>query len=1620
MRQVLDGHADFALEGKSLESNTRRIAAWKPPCGRGWWAVGAYGRDAEMSRAYQNWCLASGFSPAVPLHHSLSAYALSSSRVSPLGTRAQGARRDLADAGGKGKDEGGNKCLAILDPLPGAGHASAALAVWARHFEDAQPHVAMVYHRIAACGGGTRPVERELVVVMAQLKARLGLIQELPGLNDVKEQWPVWLDMVADRQSVLIVLDGLERLQHPAGTLTGKLWEWMPTRLHANCHVFLGVGDHESTGFSPLVDAAAGGQGARTPQTDLVLGEYESLCYLLANAPTREQVKQVLHDAVARSLSSPHLASAATQDAGQQDDANNSRQEQQDGNRLEEHQALVLRGLEELALDGALNMMLVCTVLIHDIELVHPVASAQAEPHPAADPAAPRLAAAGSDPVQASLERRGSLRMSVRGGWARTGDEHEVMRVEDSGQLMLRVLEHKMLELAWLPYASSSLWTLLELVASSYMGVTEQVLLLLLQQALLQDTSPPAPNLPRASTTRPTFARLNALALLRALRPYMWSGSTWVHGGEVLAKGVSEWKGVAITKRALLSDLKRGTPAPASHLSRPVALRYTPECVSEQIWMWSSSGDEARLSGYVSNVEVMLTAYHSEYWRDYTAVWARLSSSNQRRVELPINLRISAQAYGEVPGTDGADLPPGRLHANLKLAHQLLVVRFLSTQAAAAEQAQKLLEYLGSAHSTRQGVGEEGRSAKEAAPDGDMTEALALHAALVHAGKGEREKAIGALSHVLDNVAKVQRAAAADRQEVEASYWRERAYVQGFCADCATTSLELLGRLLHEACQLTGAIAACASHLQRVQAEAGACTALELVKAHSRWRLARVQCDLAMHTEALDNSLESLATLSTHLSPLDRHLKDLQAWTELLHSKLNRKAAGAAADVKELAKMIDLHLQEDVAGDEPDDVPGPDLSQVPVLLLEFDTLFWQQQYVAAYAKVRRVLKGLQHQALANKGLWIDASLKFSRVLMRLAYFDEAIKHLRHVLQVERQHDTAAEHLHVVEPSIELICHLIEKGSYAEAQAALRQLPNSDLLKRLDDKHPVVCRLMYAQGSILAVQGFFDEALSKLRAAEGGQMARLVPGDTIYTQLFDTRLRLVEVLHGKHQHDKAEGEANALQLQLEKFFGKHSLEAAHLNFMGGCRLLDAANYKAADTVMRDVSKVVSMCVGSKRAMHHPLLLSATAKIGEIGEQQGRFGESDHIYLKTLDALAASHLDMHASLCVAQIREGYSKLQLPQGRPGAAMDLLLQGFGARREVPGLAPNALFTSYVKLALLEIALGQLSEARDSLKNLCAIQADGHVELILSQEADVSYVQAMLALEVKEDLAYSEERMRQTLALRQSFLPSHHPLVALTQLDLAGVMLEQHRIEETEVLLSQVTSKLTVLYGKNSRHLARVKRLLARVYLQRGAYVDGETMVREALAIDASQVFLEELLRSGLEKPVSVADKTPAVLEDLELLARLSYLQGKVEHAQILVRKCEAMATEVYGSKRHPIIARCLVAFALIRLHAGHHVEAYRMLEQGLQLQESMLGGSHPHVIMTQLEMVEMQHTVGDVPAALERCTRLRSTLLSLGSHTALQVMGLGLWSNGTTSPISLPAVAVSASVAPHRLPHR
>ena len=51
---------------------------------------------------------------------------------------------------------------------------------------------------------------------------------------------------------------------------------------------------------------------------------------------------------------------------------------------------------------------------------------------------------------------------------------------------------------------------------------------------------------------------------------------------------------------------------------------------------------------------------------------------------------------------------------------------------------------------------------------------------------------------------------------------------------------------------------------------------------------------------------------------------------------------------------------------------------MPELLNEFESLFWQQRFVAAHAKVARAVAALSGREHEYGDYWIDASLKLSR------------------------------------------------------------------------------------------------------------------------------------------------------------------------------------------------------------------------------------------------------------------------------------------------------------------------------------------------------------------------------------------------------------------------------------------------------------------------------------------------------------------------------------------------------------------------------------------------------------------------------------------------------------------
>jgi len=658
---------------------------------------------------------------------------------------------------------------------------------------------------------------------------------------------------------------------------------------------------------------------------------------------------------------------------------------------------------------------------------------------------------------------------------------------------------------------------------------------------------------------------------------------------------------------------------------------------------------------------------------------------------------------------------------------------------------------------------------------------------------------------------------------------------------------------------------------------------------------------------------------------------------------------------------------------------------VPELLNDFESLFWQQRFVAAHAKASRAVAALSGREHQYPDYWIDGSLKLSRVLMHMAAFDEAIEHLRGVLKLELLAGTPSDHMRVVEPSIELALHLLEKGSYVEAEAIMTGLQASKLTDSLDGEHPVVCRMLYTEATMLVIQGWLDEAVGKLRAAEAGQKARLIAGDSTYMHLFDTQVRLVEALYAKFERQSAQQASSALQRQLDTLLGTNSLHAVVLKFLNGRQLLEQANYKAADTMMREVTKTVAACLGRSRAARHPILLSATAKIGEIAQQQARYADAEHIFQGVIKSLAETDLDLEHSVYVAQIQQAYSKLQHPLGRPVEAMRLLTRALDAQRQVPGLSRNALLPSYVLIAQQEVELGQLTQARLSLQNLGAIEQS--TALATSQQADVKMVEAMVALQQMEDLGHAEGCTRAALATRQELLPADHPVLALHKMALATILLEQHRIDETQAILREVTGVLSHIFGKASAHMANVKRLEAAVLLQRGLYADAEVLVKDALANDGSASYCEELVRTGYQKRLPDELKRPAVLEDLALLAYINHGLGRLAIAQSLLQELRAVASDIYGSIEHPLLARTLVLLAQMRVYSGQYVEAHHLLQQGRRQQQAILGRQHPHVLLSQLQLVEMLVLLGDADAAIQESAELRKTLLAAASPNLLMV---------------------------------
>jgi hypothetical protein len=874
-RSLLDSH--FPPERAPGPAAPDVLQGWELGCGAGGGDEGSYQRDLELSRAYQTWCHSSGLELSEPVTQALTAFVLDS-EAAGAAAKATGAARYLGAEGAQqeGAQQDSASVLCVLDERAAAPSASVYLALWSLDFEGAQSQVAVQYHRLGVCGEPARPLERELMVVLAALKARFGILQPLPALARVVEELPGWLAMAAARQPLVILLDGLDQLGGAGGRPPGEAseWAWLPAQLPANCKLILGIGDPQVARLTPLTSAEAGPQRLAAAPPAMTYGQlgHARAASTAVGPPSAEQAHHMLH-----------LAAQHAIDAGRW------------GASGEQHgtDVLVRAALEALPLAAARDAV-VLSLLVRN----HPrLLVAHDTPGDAAAVAAPSPA---TSPHRLATMRRASLMDLTADASGQGGVASKGLVCGDVAELMQQVLLHVEAQLAsWLP-STDCFWPTVELLATTYMGFTHAALLHHL-------TKHASHKHPAAAGRHAHHVAVQLLAVLWHLRPYMWCGTSSLHGGHVLHLGLAKCKGVPIFKRTYKSHHQHqgdvhhnhGQHGQEQEEAGAVDLLEPKEAVSEHVYIGASGPAQARLVEYLVDMRAFLSAYHSEFWADYTAAWQRASRADS---QVAVKLRMSAQQYNGFEARDGSAVLDQVVGRRVRLVHCLLVVGFLSTQREVTE-GRGLLEQVTAAH-----VEAERADSGLQRPDPGLDLCLALHAAVVEWHTADASFK----THALEEALKAHASQGARTTHGGGVYWREADYIERFVDECRAAAFKVVGRVLHQSSQLARSLQAFEEYLALLSTLERGVGGTELAVAEAQWALAVVKRDLAMHHEAHGHGKQALATLSRHLSAQSRLHVESKALVEQLERRLTRKLAPALPDsaADDASSLMDLNAAD--------------------------------------------------------------------------------------------------------------------------------------------------------------------------------------------------------------------------------------------------------------------------------------------------------------------------------------------------------------------------------------------------------------------------------------------------------------------------------------------------------------------------------------------------------------------------------------------------------------------------------------------------------------------------------------------------------------------------------------
>jgi tetratricopeptide (TPR) repeat protein len=294
---------------------------------------------------------------------------------------------------------------------------------------------------------------------------------------------------------------------------------------------------------------------------------------------------------------------------------------------------------------------------------------------------------------------------------------------------------------------------------------------------------------------------------------------------------------------------------------------------------------------------------------------------------------------------------------------------------------------------------------------------------------------------------------------------------------------------------------------------------------------------------------------------------------------------------------------------------------------------------------------------------------------------------------------------------------------------------------------------------------------------------------------------------------------------------------------------------------------------------------------------------------------------------------------------------------------------STLTQLAELLSNKGLYVEAEPTIREALAIYREINGD---KPNADVARTVEMLGLNYKlrGEYAQSVDLLRGAAAMQRKLHPTVHPALAQATDNLAHVLMELGKPEESEPLARLALSMKRQLYGDLHPETATGLNNLAYALESLGNYPEAETYYREALALN------QQLLGAS----------HPTIAVVLSNIAYVEYARGETDSAIDMMRQSLEMSRRELGPD-HPEVGGRAGSLAYWLIEDDQFEEARRLVDEAIDIRTRSLGAGHPQVANTITVKAYLMLKTGRIEEARELASASREALVATMPPESWQV---------------------------------